>query len=76
MSYIRGKYAQASCSLIDDLQKKGVYVQVGYPSGTRPNKLVVFIASGSESDIPLEWMGIPVTIGDATKITIADESKT
>lgn len=76
MSYIRGKYAQAACSLIDDLQKKGIHVQVGYPKGTRPGKLVVFIGTGDESDIPSEWAGIPITIGDASKVTIADENKT
>jgi hypothetical protein len=57
MSYIRGAYARASCSLIDELHRLGVIATVGYPERKRDGTLIVRISKGDASKVPAEWEG-------------------
>jgi len=71
MSYIRGKYAKAACSLIDHLQAQGVAAQVGYASKGRPLKLVALVNAADAEKVPTTWQELPVVVGDWTKVKAA-----
>lgn len=47
--YIRGKYAQAACALIDRLKAAGIAaVAVGYESGHRGRRLIAYVNSADD----------------------------
>lgn len=62
MSYIRGKYARASCDLIDDLARVGIVATVGY-SEPRDGKLYAYVRDPRHIPlVPSEFCGFPVVV--------------
>lgn len=59
-SYVRGPYAKAACSLIDELKRLGVSACVGYRVRKRERTLIVEITKGDRSAVPTEWQGFRV----------------
>ena len=76
MNYIRGKYALAACSLIDHLKQKGIDAYVGYSANKRRDKnLIALVDARYEQEVPSEWNGIPVKIGDPEKAVLITEKQ-
>ena len=65
MSYIRGRYANGACDLLDHLKTLGIGCQVGYAEKTkdRDNTLIVKgIRSGDRAKVPETFQDFKVRI--------------
>jgi hypothetical protein len=64
LSYIRGRYANGACALMDHLHAMGIRCQVSYNTNARKrnNTLIVHFEHGDRSKIPSEWNGFFVKL--------------
>jgi hypothetical protein len=62
MSYIRGRYANAACDLMDHLKALNVRADVGYLVRGKDRPLIARVREGDRAMIPTEWAGLKVVI--------------
>ena len=62
-NYIRGKYANAACDLMDELKQMGIPAAVGYHTPPKKNQLIVVPKNPKDDEqVPAEWRGFKITV--------------